>query len=126
MTYSVPMGTQTRIEDIARQYQAEVLADIADGIVPPDVATIEELHDYVDANTYAGLCGENADIALDDLIAVQDRVEARPASRNPGPGARHPSGGRATPAGESLSEWRNRWRPHERPHPRRGAGVPAS
>src|SRR5690606_987047 len=40
VTYSVPMGTHTRIEDIARQYQAEVLADIADGIVPPAVATI--------------------------------------------------------------------------------------
>lgn len=72
------MGAQARIEDIVRRYKAEVLADIEDGIVPPDVATIEELHDYVDANTYAGLCddGENADIAPDDLIAVQDRVEA--------------------------------------------------
>jgi len=70
------MGTQARIEELVRRYQAEVLADIEDGIVPPDVATIEELHDYVDANTYAGLCDENADIAPDDLIAVQDRVEA--------------------------------------------------
>ena len=70
------MGTQARIEDIVRRYRAEVLADIEGGIVPPDVATIEELHDYVDANTYAGLCDENADIAPDDLIAVQDRVGA--------------------------------------------------
>src|SRR5690606_20259322 len=45
---------------------------------------------------------------------------------SPGPGARHPRGGRATTVGEPISEWRNRWRTHERPNSRRGAVVPAS
>jgi hypothetical protein len=35
--------------------QAEILADIADGTVPPSVQTFSELHDHVDANGYGGL-----------------------------------------------------------------------
>jgi hypothetical protein len=38
------------------QFASEVLkaidADIEDGVLPPDVATFSELHDYVDANEY--------------------------------------------------------------------------
>jgi hypothetical protein len=36
--------------------KAEVLADIEAGNVPTTVASFSELHDYVDANEYGGLC----------------------------------------------------------------------
>jgi len=78
------MTAQARIEDLVRRYKLEVLADIEDGIVPPDVATIEELHDYVDANTYAGLCDENADIGTENLIKIQEEVHRWLASRDQG------------------------------------------
>jgi hypothetical protein len=34
----------------------EVEEDVASGRVPRDVASFSELHDYVDANEYGGLC----------------------------------------------------------------------
>jgi hypothetical protein len=42
---------------IARS-KREILADIASGRVPSTVATFSDLHDYVDANLYGGLCEE--------------------------------------------------------------------
>lgn len=41
------------------QSKAEILADIAAGTVPADVPDFQQLHDYVDANCYGGLCDEN-------------------------------------------------------------------
>ena len=40
--------------------KAEILMDIASGTVPADVATFAALHDYVDANCYAGCCDESS------------------------------------------------------------------
>ena len=47
------------VTDMIRRGKLEILSDIDDGIVPATVATFSELHDYVDANEYAGLCDEN-------------------------------------------------------------------
>lgn len=59
----------------------EILDDIAKGVVPSDVASFSELHDYVDANEYGGLCEEGAtDGPVEEFIAlgriVQDEVDA--------------------------------------------------
>ena len=37
----------------------EILKDIAEQRVPATVSSFSDLHDYVDANTYGGLCDEN-------------------------------------------------------------------
>jgi hypothetical protein len=34
--------------------KAEILADVARGVVPADVPSFAELHDHVDANEYGG------------------------------------------------------------------------
>lgn len=54
-----------------------VRSDQAAGIVPANVTTFSALHDYVDANTYAGFCtpGHRDDWSTDDLITVQEAVQ---------------------------------------------------
>ncbi|SEF34310.1 hypothetical protein SAMN05421837_107315 [Amycolatopsis pretoriensis] len=44
---------------IAQRVRSEVADDIAMGTVPADVKAFSDLHDYVDANEYGGLCAEN-------------------------------------------------------------------
>jgi hypothetical protein len=41
------------------QSKKEILADIAAGVVPSDVPDFSALHDYVDANCYAGFCDDD-------------------------------------------------------------------
>ena len=44
------------IEHAIERSKSEILKDIADGIVPDTVCRFYQLHDYVDANEYGGLC----------------------------------------------------------------------
>jgi len=44
-------------ERLAR-VKREILTDVINGVVPPTVKSFSELHDYVDANCYGGLCDE--------------------------------------------------------------------
>ena len=44
------------IEHAIERSKAEILEDIAAGRVPSTVSSFSELHDYVDANEYGGLC----------------------------------------------------------------------
>ena len=46
------------IEHAIERSKAEILEDIATGRVPDTVSSFSELHDYVDANEYGGLCEE--------------------------------------------------------------------
>jgi hypothetical protein len=55
--------------------QAEILADVAAGVVPHDVASFAALHDHVDANTYGGLAemfdpegAETVSVSLDRRV----------------------------------------------------------
>jgi hypothetical protein len=64
--------------------QREILRDIAEGIVPADVADFSDLHDYTDANEYGGLCGDPFGSAYHDsheewsafCADVQDQIHA--------------------------------------------------
>lgn len=47
--------------------KAEILADIANGTVPADVKCFAALHDYIDANCYAGCCDESTGTDLQGL-----------------------------------------------------------
>lgn len=63
--------------------QREILDDIADGTVPSSVASFGELHDYVDANMYGGLCDEDGPVEwlpeddddLDAALALSNHVQ---------------------------------------------------
>jgi hypothetical protein len=56
------------IEHAIERSKAEILEDIAQGIVPGTVSTFSELHDYVDANEYGGLCEEGTWWMLPDDV----------------------------------------------------------
>ena len=47
--------------------QTEILADITNGTVPQDVKDFAALHDYVDANCYAGCCDESSGTDLQGM-----------------------------------------------------------
>lgn len=52
--------TPERIAAAIARGKREILADVRKGTVPHDVATFADLHDYVDANEYGGLCDDDA------------------------------------------------------------------
>jgi len=60
----------------------EIREDVASGRVPAEVASFSELHDYVDANEYGGICDEALVSALSDEQfsaignVVQDALDA--------------------------------------------------
>jgi len=43
-------------EQLIERGKREIIEDMKSGVLPTTVSTFEELHDYVDANEYAGLC----------------------------------------------------------------------
>lgn len=51
----IPTNETTLIE----LSKKEIIADVLAGIVPATVASFSDLHDYVDANCYGGMCEEN-------------------------------------------------------------------
>lgn len=53
------------VEQHFEQMKAEILADMASGLVPKTVASFSELHDYVDANEYGGFCN---DAQFDEMV----------------------------------------------------------
>lgn len=83
------------IEHAIERSKAEILKDIADGIVPDTVCRFYQLHDYVDANVYGGFCDEPSQtpqggnywwpdgLRIDEANAVQDAVDAWLQERNP-------------------------------------------
>ena len=82
------------IEHAIERSKAEILEDIDSGIVPNTVSSFSELHDYVDANEYGGLCSDawfclpdSADdstieanggwlLHFDQSVAVQNAIDA--------------------------------------------------
>ncbi len=54
----------------------EILADIADGTLPADVADFSSLHDHVDANGYAGFFDARVDWTPEDGNRVTNALDA--------------------------------------------------
>ena len=76
-------GKQMLLEERYKQAQNEIRADIKAGIVPLTVKSFFELDDYVDANTYGGLCVDgfsetfkNKDEWFEFCYLVQDALDA--------------------------------------------------
>lgn len=68
--------TPVRIAKATARAKAEILADIATGRVPADVASFAALHDYVDANEYGGLCEESIDPTFVPVNEIQNSLDA--------------------------------------------------
>ena len=58
---------QRFIDAAVSRAQSEIMADIAGGTVPAAVKNFAALHDYVDANCYAGCCDESTATGLQGL-----------------------------------------------------------
>lgn len=65
----------TTVAEVVALTKREILEDIRDGTVPATVKTFSELHDYVDANCYGGLCDSDLmdELAGDDGVSM-DRI----------------------------------------------------
>lgn len=77
--------TDAEIDACVEDIKAEILADIGvvtsartHEVMPETISSFSELHDFVDANMYGGLCDpeSRSDFSLGDVIAVQEKVDA--------------------------------------------------
>lgn len=65
---------QDLINESVEIAKAEITFDINEGIIPEDVTSFGELHDYVDANTYGEWCDDENDMTFDEVNAAQELV----------------------------------------------------
>ena len=67
-------------DQIINRAKAEVIEDVKAGIVPATITRAHELHDYVDANEYGGMCaenfGDNFDQTVDTANAMFEALDA--------------------------------------------------
>jgi hypothetical protein len=61
-------------EEILNRMKAEIIADMSSGVVPNNVRSFSELHDYVDANCYGGFC-DKLDVDVDMLNSLQCEID---------------------------------------------------
>lgn len=76
ITFLAPLG-QTEDEQVVaavERSKREITADIVAGTLPTTVSTFSELHDYVDANCYGGLCDGVIDLTTNVGMRVQEQV----------------------------------------------------
>lgn len=52
------------------QGKKEILVDMAQGLIPTNIKNFEQLHNFVDANEYAGLCE-----VINDFADIQEMHE---------------------------------------------------
>jgi hypothetical protein len=71
-----------RVAAAIERTKAEITDDMAFGIVSTEVRSFSELHDFVDANTYGGICDADGtwddvgtDQGLEAINDVQDAVD---------------------------------------------------
>lgn len=70
------MAVRARMQDEAvARAKREILEDIAEGRVPASVGSFAELHGYVDANEYGGLCDTYAAEDVAFAAAVQEELD---------------------------------------------------
>lgn len=74
--------SEQEMQAAVEQAKAEILADIGTvenskgEVMPESINDFSQLHDYVDANTYGGVCDERDHFELGDVIEFQGRVHA--------------------------------------------------
>lgn len=68
------MGKPTSaVARAVRRSKQEIFEDVAAGVVPVDVRSFSELHNYVDANDYGGV--NEGDLTIAQSNEVQQRVD---------------------------------------------------
>lgn len=69
--------SEQRRAAIVERVITEIRDDVRRGVLPYLPDTFSELHSFVDANTYGGMCDENAnaDVSTEDWYGIQDVVQ---------------------------------------------------
>jgi hypothetical protein len=68
------------LRDLDRAFRTavdEIIDDIETGTLPPEVKTFAELHNYVDANEYGGLCDVVGTVSQDELEDYGNALQSR-------------------------------------------------
>ena len=63
---------------LVSRMKLDVMHDVAANVVPRDVESFGDLHDYVDANCYGGLCEYEVSDALIEMFGGRDQDEGMP------------------------------------------------
>jgi hypothetical protein len=66
---------QTKLEIIERA-KSEIRDDLMAGVIPGNVYSFQELHEYVDANEYGGFTEDNATTDYDFIWQIQEELDA--------------------------------------------------
>lgn len=66
------------LEATIQRMKTEILADVRAGRVPKDVSSFSQLHDFVDANEYGGLCEDRLSALLIVHFGGRDSNEGLP------------------------------------------------
>jgi hypothetical protein len=66
---------ESSIAEAVEQAKREILRDREDGTFGTDVTRFSDLHEYVDANEYGGLCHERAEWPMTAANEVQERLD---------------------------------------------------
>lgn len=69
------MSRQNVIVEATKYCKAMIIDDINAGLVPDDIASFHEIHDYVDGNEYF-IEALGTDIGFDELIEIANEVQA--------------------------------------------------
>ena len=69
------MKTIPTLEATVLRMKTEIQADQAAGIVPQQVKSFSELHNYVDANEYGGFCEEGRNILSEESVAFANEAQ---------------------------------------------------
>lgn len=66
------------LKRLVNRMKLEVSFDVATNVVPRDVESFGDPHDYVDANCYGGLCEDEVADALIEMFGGRDADEGMP------------------------------------------------
>lgn len=67
-----PGNVRQRLKRVVQDMQFEILSDMMTGVVPRNIESFAELHDYVDANCYGGFCDDPFADELIELFGGRD------------------------------------------------------
>jgi hypothetical protein len=56
--------------------KTDIIKDVLDGIIPTNCKSFSELHNYVDANEYGGLCNSSSPFHIEKFASMQIAIEA--------------------------------------------------
>lgn len=70
------MATEAQKQAALALAKAEIAYDISIGIVPPDAASLTDVHAHVDANEYGGFTEDASPFSIEETEEIQEAIDA--------------------------------------------------